>query len=242
MGFNQVKGVLVLKSLELRVSPMIQQKADNILIDHLLGLVHFHFRRTKIMQYRIPSGLFHNPIRIRPVANQILRNQKTYLLVLKTVILFHKPVEHSRQWIKIEGIGLIDLRLGQNQMPDDFVVGVLAGHNQGCLLVVCGFHVNIDVVVPQQKPQNLLQTCIKKENTVMCAVDQRCDSVVDVLQLLEVFSEVQIEFVDVQLAELVGRVRCELFDKLVLLKSKLEEYLIFVFGGGVLGVGGLVLA
>lgn len=58
-----------------------------------------------------------------------------------------------------------------------------------------------------------------QKRTVVSTVNERSDCIVDILEFLEMFSEVEVEFVNVELPELVSRVGSKLFDQFVFLNE-----------------------
>lgn len=84
MLLQQILTVFVREGQLLEVCSLFQQELDYLEVELLLGLVHFHFGATKIMNQRVAIFFIYNPVYIRSVLNQQLRNQKTNFLVLKT--------------------------------------------------------------------------------------------------------------------------------------------------------------
>jgi hypothetical protein len=126
---------------------MTQQKAYDFLVDEFLIFVHLHFGSTKIMQQREPSCFLNDPIRVCSIFYEELCNHEANFFVLKTIVFFYKTIKDDCERVVIERVWFVYLSRGHNEMTNDLIVAVHAGHNQGSLFVYVGLLVDVNIFI-----------------------------------------------------------------------------------------------
>ncbi len=151
MALHQIKSILVFKCFELRIGSVTEQKTYDFLVYHFLSFVHFHFRRTKIMQQWESPCLLNDPVGICSIFYEKLCNHETDFFVLETVIFLNKTIKDGSEGVVVERIGFVNLSGSHDEVVNNFVVAVHAGDDESGLFVDVGLLIDVDVFIFEEE-------------------------------------------------------------------------------------------